>query len=261
MRLFRAFLVSAFALALVLVPATSAFAAKPTRAFVDDFDSLDPGVWETVFFGFPGNPPSSGTAAVDAGVLSLRPSVGRGAVVLTTREPAVTSLPARVTWRVRYPGAAFRGSDVLLVSEPDTPDGGGALPPTYVQLRLGSVASPYAGSYLQVLRGGEVIALSPFEATVLPSDTFLDGEMRLYAHSVKWSFNGITRSAKVDMVSVLADAGHLHLMLDAFDDYECAGFEVDRVSVEARKGTGTAAGVKRNGTVSFERHTPSTRGR
>jgi hypothetical protein len=91
----------------------------PTTLF-SDFVSPDLTPWKMTFFdafvsGQRFNP-TWGTVSVANGALSLKPGKSRGACELYTHEAVVTALPARVSFRVRFPVTAFRSADLFLFS-------------------------------------------------------------------------------------------------------------------------------------------------
>ncbi len=96
--------------------------------FFDDFDSLIESTWGTTFYHHPVWDPGLGTSSIADGVLWTRPNLFRGMSVLYTRGRVVTSLPAKVTYRVRYPNylvqapwppySAYRSPATTLFSSP-----------------------------------------------------------------------------------------------------------------------------------------------
>lgn len=205
----------------------------------DTFETFDSTVWRARFNSF--TPvtnvlyPSTGVAAADAGVLWLRPDAYRGDTFLQTRSSVITTLPAHVTYTARFPlsGYSYREAAIVLVRD-DIGDGVGTWGAPLVSQLLGQTDHFWENNpQVSVVEadGTSHSAIQPGAAVIIPTDTWLGGEMWLYADHVTTTFNGVTLTTYADVASVLR-AGSLRLLFCTADDYGRGGFQLDSVRVE-----------------------------
>ncbi|TLM77936.1 MAG: hypothetical protein FDZ75_09220, partial [Actinobacteria bacterium] len=111
------FTLLAVCLMLALAAAT-AFAA--VGGFSDTFDTYDTGTWAQLFSNA-GNTQRSadlGSVVASGGLVTARATNYRGGSALMTKQPVITSLPARVKFRIMFPGSAYRAAFFMLNSAP-----------------------------------------------------------------------------------------------------------------------------------------------
>lgn len=228
------------ALALVAVAVTAlafpaiAAAADPQLApvFSEEFGSA-PTALASTFSSSGVWGPTRGTGITSNGAITLRPLAARGASALYTSAPAISALPARVTFRVRYPQGTYRVAKVQLYgaapyTAAGTPSGASKL----VDWNLGSTAYSTLAWPLQ-LRASYLGRLDgPYRdpSPVIPGDQWLQGELYISSDTLTGTFNGQALTARHDFASQVGKG--LYLALAATDDQKPAGVEFDYVRVE-----------------------------
>ncbi len=204
---------------------------------VDEFGALDSATWGVTHAGYFSRTfgATLGTATLGSGALSLAPIASRGGDVIWSKAPVVTSLPAHVTMRVRFPGGGYRNAQLYVASAPITSaDGSKWLGPT----------QPYVYAYLGTTRYGTYPKITTYgidgqqtnealpAAVPLPTGDWLDIEMWLYEDSVRCTFDGRSLTAACDLETALAVTGGFALTFGQFNDIDRGGVVIDEISIE-----------------------------
>ncbi|MDH4140049.1 MAG: PKD domain-containing protein [Coriobacteriia bacterium] len=222
---------------LVFVGTGSSFGDTVLTPVIDEpFDTLDGDLWGVTHASSLARSyaPEYGSVQSAEGHLSLRPSEIRGGDVVWSRLPVVTSLPARVTVRLKYPGASFRIPQLYLMpTGVVTEDGrkwiGGSGP--RIHITLGATRWPTYPTLYVYGEDGRTGARDP-KGYAVPTDSFVDVEMMLQSDRIACSYQGITLETEADVQSLLDVDGGLALSLVQSSDAERGGMDVDHVTIE-----------------------------
>jgi chitodextrinase len=205
----------------------SAFAGQPKAVvFTEDFDSLAPFLWDVDFQS--AGSPSAGTASVFDGVFSMRPAVSGARSALHAKFPANMSLPATVRFKVRFPAGTYRSASFRLMGSYD--DAASFANPV-VTWRMGATGSGAASS-VSIGRGRGRSATVVDGAQVLPSDMWLEGEMRIFADKVVALLDGTTVEAAGDVETEMWNWSGLYPAFEVTDDAGAKGIEIDYLVIE-----------------------------
>jgi flagellar hook assembly protein FlgD len=202
--------------------------------FEDNFDTLDQNVWWTNFSHSGGSywNPSYGSAYISDSVLCMRPGYYRGGTLLETRGPVISTLPATVRFRIRFEGGGdyYRAAMFALGSVFEENVLTGTYP--YVMWPLSTTHHLYTERQRVILwYGPENYVQSSEFWEIIPADTWLEGEMRLYSDRVETSFNGANLVVYGDVGSIMNFSGGLNVNFSTWDDYAQKGFDLDWVGV------------------------------
>jgi putative cell wall-binding protein len=235
--LFRSASLAIAAMLMLAVAPSAAFAAvrsqssTPTVSFSDTFDTLDASVWRPLFYGMSWGP-SSGVATVTAGVATMRPAASRGISVLESANKIVASLPAHVHFRVRFSGTEYRSCNIMLINGPSGVGNTYDFP--YLQWHLGK--TNHWSSENPLLRitdaTGAMTSTSASAPGVVPTGTWLDGDLWLERDRMTSEFNGVKLTVLGDVKSIVDLGSGLNLQLFTSDDYGQRGLDVDQFYVD-----------------------------
>jgi hypothetical protein len=214
---------------LLFIGAPAASAGRATTvAFQEDFGSFNDFLWGAAFQS--GGSPSAGTADAWEGVLTMDPAVSGARSALAAKMPVNTSLPATVRFKVRFPGATYRVANFRLLGSYDAE---ASFTDAIVTWRLGTTDHAAGGppSVRIAARGGarEIVADS---WPVLPSDTWLEGEIQLFEDRVVTKLGESTIEALGDVQAAVSDWPGLYPAFETLDDTGANGFEIDYVVIE-----------------------------
>lgn len=215
--------------------------------FFDDFASLDPAVWKTTFYDeYHGLfDPAWGTVTVGDSAVSLRPTLYRGGCELYTPRAVVTSLPARVSFRIKCAISDFRTVDLFLFSS-DAFDANGRYPgdqaigwdQPYVHFDLGTTHHLLSTAYQSVSAQWPdlppVAVAGPDQQVVLGkvanfdgSASHDDGSITSYA----WDFGDGSTGSGATTTHTYAAAGTYTATLTVTDDAGLTGTDTLTVTV------------------------------
>jgi hypothetical protein len=229
-RLWALALACALVAILVGAFATPALAAR-TVVLDEGFDTYDTGFWRTGFwsYGPSGYVTTSGASGVSGGAFYMRPGAYRGFSLLGSKSPVITSLPATMTFRARYPGDSYRAAGVWLLGYDYDPSGSGPR----VELYLGTTHHVWGGPpalYIFAPTGSWQAAAS--SSSVFANDTWLDGQLVLSAGRATSTFNGATIQVSGDVSAALAASAGFSPVFYTVDDYGQNGMQIDYIRIE-----------------------------
>lgn len=219
-------LATAVAMLFVGAPVLAASRA-PLTVFSESFDTLEDFLWDVDFQS--AGSPSTGSATAADGILTVKPDVSGARSALHAKLPANVTLPATVQFKVRFPGATARAAAFSLVGSYDTE---ATFADPVVTWRMGGTAPPALSGVRVGSRPGKRAVVAD-SAQILPSDTWLDGELQLFADKVVATINGSTMEAFGDVETELSNHSGLYPAFEVTDDAGANGFEVDSIMIVA----------------------------
>ncbi len=131
----------------------------------DEFDSPNDPDWVTTFDTQTG--PGTGTVETSQSVIWLKPDAVVGTAAIRSATPVISSLPARIRFRVRYPGTGFRGAFVALTKT-------GVYTDQMAFWMIGTTDHDWMGNWIAAQSREDVVVTDPapdFDLYLLPPGT------------------------------------------------------------------------------------------
>lgn len=229
----KSFLVLILAFVFIVLLALTAFASTLIH---DDFNTYDqttwfvnyfPDIFQQTLWG-----PDYGNTSVSGGVLSLKPSGYRTVSILTSRLPLKT-LPVTISFRIMFPGSGYRNAGMGFSTYCTPPSSG-----TEAGWYFGSTNHWYGGGQHVVYpleKGGALnghYGESPSSQKIIPTGTWLDGEIKLYKDRVETCFNDETQDVYFNVQDFIDWTNGIYPSIWAGDDYNAEGFKLDYFYVD-----------------------------
>lgn len=203
--------------------------------FRDDFNSFDQNIWDYNFSMVHSQwiGPEGGSVCTSDGILYMRPYYVRGACLLESKGKVLTSLPAKVKFRIKFEGGerSWRGTQIALISQPDL-EWTANYP--YIHWYTGETASWGGGGHILLKDADGNISDSAKGVYTVPCATWLEGEMRLYDDRIEGDFNNNHYTTYGNVRSLLDYSGGLYLFVMTNDDYSRNGFDLDWIEVDQK---------------------------
>ncbi|MEM5872198.1 MAG: hypothetical protein QW051_04985 [Candidatus Aenigmatarchaeota archaeon] len=232
-------------IAALMLFVTNSFAMAQSDGFTtflkDDFDSYNQNLWIYYFhWNIPGTNewywvgPEGGSLTITDGVLNLRPFNYRGSSFLQTKEKVITSLPAKVKFRIRFKSneSAFRGALIELLSQSQW----GILEGKYVRVSwyLGETVPWGATGHIDMWDSCGNYSSSNFGLYSIPCDTWIEGEMQLFNDHIEANFNNNNYIVYGNVKSLLETYGGLYLRVATCTDHSQHGFDLDWIEIRKK---------------------------
>lgn len=224
----------AVALATVLVP-VAVQAADPvlSQTLSEEFSSYPSAHVRETFSNTGMWGPGGGQASFAGGEVTLKPNAPRGTSVLFSKAAVVNSLPARISFRVRYPQNTYRVAKIVLyAASPYGPTGAPTGATKLVDWTLGTTSYSTMAWPVQLRAMSKGRLDGPWRdpSPVLQSNQWLDGELYITGDLVTAKLNGQALNARHDFAALAGNG--LFIAFTTSDDQAPAGEQFDFVRVE-----------------------------